>query len=140
MRLNIAAVGAAAAAAAAAALVARALSRRTVVRHLVHIALKPDAPLKDILTEGDKMAAAMPHLIIGYERGVQCSPEPHTKGYDICCIITFRSEAERDQYLGNQAHTQFICVWIAPNCTDICVGDFVLTAPRWKFWWDALAY
>ena len=59
---NIAALGAAAAAAAA--LVARALSRRTVVRHLVHIALKPNAPLKDILTEGDKMAAAMPHLII----------------------------------------------------------------------------
>ena len=96
----------------------------------------PDAKAENVIKWALNMAGVATEPVPG-EGSV---PEPGQAQPARKAILKSRSEAERDQYLGNQAHTQFICVWIAPNCTDICVGDFVLSAPRWKFWLDALAY
>lgn len=142
-----AACGLAAAFAASAA--ARALRRRSgtitrgrAVRHCVQIAFTPNSPVDDILNAFDEMCMRMPDLVLAYERGTQCSPEPHTKNLTHIFLLTFPSPAARDAYLPHPIHEAFGKRWIAPYLEELCVSDYEIDhemevecdGPWWQPW------
>jgi hypothetical protein len=138
------AVGVATVAAAAFVLASRGrtVMRGRALRHVVQLAFLPGAPVEDICRAFDKMCMAMPDLIVAYERGEQCSPEPHTKGLTHIFSLTFPSTAARDQYLPHPTHEEFGRKWIAPYLKELCVSDYeiahvvelVKDAQRWRCW------
>ena len=127
-----------AAGAATAALISHLTRRRTVLRHVVQLAFTENAPVEDIVNAFDAMCRAMPHLIVGYERGTQCSPESHTKGLTHIFVLSFPSAAARDLYLPHPVHEEFGRRWVAPHLKELCVSDYealeVPLAPWWKVW------
>ena len=130
--LGLAAAACGAAAAVAAAALARRLRRHSgpiyerqrTVRHVVQLSFTAGAPVADILQAFDEMAMAMPDLIQSYERGVQNSPEPHTKGLTHIFLLTFASPADRDAYLPHPVHEAFGKQWIAPYLKELTVCDY----------------
>ena len=77
----------------------RSLVRGPAIRHVVQLAFKPGSAVADILSAFDEMCTKMPDLVQAYERGEQCSPEPHTKGLTHVFVLTFASPADSRQGL-----------------------------------------
>ena len=80
-----------------------------VLRHVVMFGFKPEVSAQQI-KEVEEAFCALPSqidLIKGYEWGTDCSPEGLQQGLTHCFFLTFHSDADRDAYLINPAHTAF---------------------------------
>jgi hypothetical protein len=61
--------------------------------------------------------------IVGYQAGVNNSPEGLNKGFNHCFIVTFKDMKARDQYLPHAAHQEFVKS-LEGLIADVFVIDF----------------
>ena len=121
-----------AAAGIAGALLTYLMSRKTRpigLRHVVMFRFKPGAPVDDIVKAFDALGEELKHLLIGYERGVQSSPEGlHNGGADLthAFTLTFPHAAARAEYLPHARHQHFVETFVKPHIESVCVFDYVI--------------
>lgn len=97
----------------------------SVLRHVVLFKFKANTSKKDI----EKVEAAFSALpskipqIVGYEWGINNSPEGLDKGFTHCFFLTFRSEEDRAIYLPHPDHKAFGSI-LTPYLEDATVVDY----------------
>jgi hypothetical protein len=97
----------------------------SVLRHVVLFKFKANTSKKDI----EKVEAAFSALpskipqIVGYEWGINNSPEGLDKGFTHCFFLTFRSEEDRAIYLPHPDHKAFGAI-LTPYLEDATVVDY----------------
>tara|TARA_R110000868_G_scaffold280326_3_gene540387 strand:- start:3760 stop:4182 length:423 start_codon:yes stop_codon:yes gene_type:complete len=97
----------------------------SVLRHVVLFKFKENTSKADI----GKVEAAFSDLpskipqIVGYEWGLNNSPEGLNKGFTHCFFLTFHSEEDRAIYLPHPDHKAFGAV-LTPHLADVTVIDY----------------
>ncbi|HUY90846.1 MAG TPA: Dabb family protein [Pirellulales bacterium] len=83
-----------------------------VLRHVVLYKFKPEVSNSQLQEVIDAFAGlpAKIDTIIGFEHGVNVSPEGKSEGFTHCFTVTFRDEAGRDAYLKHPAHLAYVNV------------------------------
>jgi hypothetical protein len=94
------------------------------MRHVVLFRYKAEAPVADIVNAFDTLVLELGPLVLGYERGTQCSPEGLGKGLTHAFTLTFASAAARDTYLPHPLHSSFVAKWVTPWVDDVVVFDY----------------
>lgn len=96
-----------------------------VLRHVVVFRYKAGTTGKEIarITKAfGQLAAGMPG-VLGFEWGVNNSPEGLDQGFTHCYQLTFRSEADRDAYLPHPEHKAFGQL-LGPHLDGVFVVDY----------------
>ncbi|MCM4168748.1 hypothetical protein KCTC52924_02440 [Arenibacter antarcticus] len=97
----------------------------SLLRHVVLFKFKEGTSKKDIA----KVEAAFSALptkipqIVGYEWGLNNSPEGLDKGFTHCFFLTFNSEKDRAIYLPHPDHKAFGAI-LSPHLDDVTVVDY----------------
>lgn len=80
------------------------------VRHVVLFRYKDGTSPEKIEQIAQAFAALRAKVpgIIGYEHGINSSPEGLSQGFDNVFVVTFRDAAARDAYLPHPAHKEFV--------------------------------
>ena len=104
---------------------------REVLRHVVIYQFKPDLTpeqLGEVIDTFTKLPEQI-DTIIGFEKGVNVSPERKSEGLTHVFVVTFRNEADRDAYLTHPAHLHYVNV--AKDKRDkVVVFDYWTPLPR----------
>ena len=101
------------------------IQEEKVLRHVVLFKFNDSATEADI-KEIEHAFAALPSMIpeiIGFEWGINNSPEGLEKGFTHCYLITFASEEGRDIYLPHPDHVAFTEI-VGPHLDDVLVMDY----------------
>ena len=93
--------------------------------HMVSFKFKPTATPLQIKEVEDAFSALKKKIpqIVSYEWGTNVSPEKHDKGFTHGFILSFKSAADRDVYLGHPDHKKFGEL-VGPVLADVFVIDF----------------
>jgi hypothetical protein len=93
--------------------------------HMVSFKFKPTATPAQIKEVEDAFRALKKKIpqIVSYEWGTNVSPEKHDKGFTHGFILSFKSAADRDSYLGHPEHKKFGEL-VGPVLADVFVIDF----------------
>jgi len=95
------------------------------LQHVVSFKFKSTASADDV----KKVESAFRDLktkipeIVTYEWGTNVSKENHDKGFTHCFILSFKSEKDRDTYIGHPDHKAFGKI-VGPVLDDVYVIDF----------------
>lgn len=95
------------------------------LRHVVLFKFKPGTSKEDI-AKVEAAFSALPSKIpqiVGYEWGLNNSPEGLDKGFTHCFFLTFHSEEDRAIYLPHPDHKAFGAV-LTPHLEDAVVVDY----------------
>lgn len=95
------------------------------LRHAVLFAFEPQATPEDI-TSVQAAFAALPSQIpeiVGFEWGLNNSPEGLADGFTHLFFLSFRDEDGRDKYLPHPAHKAF-GVLLRPHLEKVLVFDY----------------
>lgn len=79
---------------------------RPVCRHVVLFKFKPEvapATVREIESAFGELCRQLP-FVIGYEWGINMSPEGLDRSLTHCFVLTFADTAARDRYLPHPAH------------------------------------
>jgi lysophospholipase L1-like esterase len=100
------------------------------VKHVVLFRYKADTSPEQVKAIADAFIALRAKVpgIIGFELGVDSSPEGLSQGFGNVFILTFRDAAARDAYLPHQAHKEFGKL-LGPYLDKPLVVDFETPAP-----------
>mgnify|MGYP003664165534 CR=1 FL=1 len=97
----------------------------SVLRHVVLFKFKENTSKADI-AKVEAAFSALPSKIpqiVGYEWGLNNSPEGLNKGFTHCFFLTFHSEEDRAIYLPHPDHKAFGAV-LTPHLADVTVIDY----------------
>jgi hypothetical protein len=103
---------------------------RPVCRHVVLFKFKPEvapATVREIESAFGELCRQLP-FVIGYEWGINMSPEGLDRGLTHCFVLTFADEAARDRYLPHPAHVEFCKTQLEGRLDDVCVVDYLARA------------
>jgi hypothetical protein len=95
------------------------------LRHVVFFKFKDDATAEQV-GRVERAFAELPQkidTIKAFEWGTNNSPESHDDGFTHCFLVTFDSEAGREQYLPHPDHQAFVEV-LKPVLDKVRVLDF----------------
>ena len=95
------------------------------LQHVVSFKFKPAASAEDIKKVEmafRELKAKIPEIVT-FEWGTNVSKENHDKGFTHCFILSFKSEKDRDTYIGHPDHKAFGKV-VGPVLGDVFVIDF----------------
>ncbi len=83
-----------------------------VLRHVVLYKFKPEATPAQVQEVIDAFAALPKQIdtIVGFEHGVNVSPEGKSEGLTHGFVVSFRNEQDRDAYLKHPAHDAYVQV------------------------------
>ncbi|MBM1106395.1 Dabb family protein [Aurantibacter crassamenti] len=97
----------------------------SVLRHVVLFKFKDDTSAENIKKVVDAFSALPSKIpqIVGYEWGINNSPEGLNKGLTHGFLLTFNSEADRDIYLPHPEHKAFGAI-LGPHLEDVTVFDY----------------
>jgi hypothetical protein len=95
------------------------------LRHVVCFKFKPSASADDIKNVERAFHALKKKIpqVVSLEWGTNVSKENRDKGFTHCWILTFRSEKDRDTYIGHPEHKAFGGL-VHPFLDDVFVLDF----------------
>jgi hypothetical protein len=95
------------------------------LRHVVAFKFKETASKEDIKKVEEAFAGLKNKIptIVGYEWGMNNSPEKLNRGCTHGFILTFNSEKDRDEYLVHPAHKDFGKL-VGPLLDEVFVIDF----------------
>jgi len=95
------------------------------LRHAVLFAFKPTATPEQIQSVQAAFAALPGQIpeIVGFEWGLNNSPEGKADGFTHLFFLTFGDEAGRDAYLPHPAHRAFGAV-LKPHLEKVLVFDY----------------
>lgn len=91
---------------------AEAEEQKQVLRHVVLYKFKPEvskAQLQEVIDAFAGLPAKI-DTIVGFEHGMNVSPEGKSEGLTHAFVVTFRDEAGRDAYLKHPAHQTYVNV------------------------------
>ena len=93
--------------------------------HMVSFKFRPTATPAQIKEVEEAFRALKKKIpqIVSYEWGTNVSPEKHDKGFTHGFILSFKSAADRDVYLGHPDHKKFGEL-VGPVLADVFVIDF----------------
>lgn len=97
----------------------------SLLRHVVLFKFK-EGTLPSEITKVEESFNGLPSKIsqiIGYEWGINNSPEGLEKGFTHCFFLTFKSEDDRAVYLPHPDHKAFGAV-LGPYLDDVLVIDY----------------
>lgn len=97
----------------------------TELKHAVFFKFKDDAAADDV-KKVEEAFAALPSKISSikqFEWGINNSPENHAHGFTHCFMVTFDSDAGREEYLPHPDHKAFVEV-LGPVLDKVRVLDF----------------
>ncbi|HUH46905.1 MAG TPA: Dabb family protein [Arenibacter sp.] len=97
----------------------------SLLRHVVLFKFKPETSKGDI-AKVEAAFSALPSKIpqiVGYEWGLNNSPEGLDKGFTHCFFLTFHSEEDRAIYLPHPDHKAFGAI-LTPHLEDAVVVDY----------------
>tara|TARA_R110002049_G_scaffold2229_3_gene16266 strand:- start:20617 stop:21039 length:423 start_codon:yes stop_codon:yes gene_type:complete len=97
----------------------------SVLRHVVLFKFKENTSKADI-AKVEAAFSALPSKIpqiVGYEWGLNNSPEGLNKGFTHCFFLTFHSDEDRAIYLPHPDHKAFGAV-LTPHLADVTVIDY----------------
>jgi hypothetical protein len=102
-----------------------AAAKKGKLRHVVAFKFKDTASKEDIKKVEDAFRALKTKIpaIVGYEWGINNSPEQHNRGCTHGFILTFNSEKDRDGYLVHPDHKEFGKL-VGPLLAEVFVIDF----------------
>jgi hypothetical protein len=95
------------------------------LRHVVLLKFKDDTPARR-LTEIEDAFRALPDRIDAihdFEWGTDVSVENRQRGFTHCFLVTFRSEADRAEYIPHPAHKEFGKI-LGPHLDKVLVIDY----------------
>lgn len=95
------------------------------LRHVVLFKFKDTstpADVESIVAAFRALPARIPR-IKDFEWGTDVSPEGKSQGFTHCFLVSFASEADRDAYLPDPAHKEFVAL-VGPHVDKVCVVDF----------------
>lgn len=97
----------------------------SLLRHVVLFKFKEGTSAADISKVEDAFTALPSKIsqIVGYEWGLNNSPEGLEKGFTHCFFLTFNSEEDRAIYLPHPDHKAFGEV-LGPHLDDVLVVDY----------------
>ncbi|RTE53207.1 Dabb family protein [Arenibacter aquaticus] len=97
----------------------------SVLRHVVLFKFKENTSKEDIAKVEEAFAALPSKIpqIVGYEWGINNSPEGLNKGLTHCFFLTFNSEEDRAIYLPHPDHKAFGAI-LTPHLEDVTVVDY----------------
>lgn len=97
----------------------------SVLRHVVLFKFKDNTAAADIKKVEDAFSALPSKIpqIVGYEWGINNSPEGINKELTHCFFLTFNSEEDRAIYLPHPDHKAFGAV-LGPHLDDVLVLDY----------------
>jgi hypothetical protein len=100
-------------------------TKQTHLRHVVAFKFKETATAEEIkkVEEAFRNLRTKIPQIVGYEWGINNSPENLNKGCTHGFILTFKSEEDRDIYLEHPDHKSFGNL-VGPLLADVFVIDF----------------
>jgi hypothetical protein len=83
-----------------------------VLRHIVLYKFKDNLRPAQVQEVIDAFAALPKRIdtIVGFEHGVNVSPEGKSEGLTHAFVVSFRSETDRDAYLKHPAHLEYVNV------------------------------
>ncbi|HPC95696.1 MAG TPA: Dabb family protein [Sedimentisphaerales bacterium] len=95
------------------------------LRHVVLLKFKDEASAADIRRIENAFSALPSRIdaIYDLEWGTDVSVENRQKGFTHCFIVSFRSEADRAEYLPHPAHREFGEL-LGPYLDDVLVVDY----------------
>src|SRR3954469_2091090 len=95
------------------------------LEHVVSFKFKPTASGDDIKKIEEAFRALKSKIpeIVTFEWGTNVSKENKDKGFTHCFILSFKSEKDRDTYIGHPEHKAFGKI-VGPSVADIFVIDF----------------
>lgn len=95
------------------------------LRHVVLFGFREDASSEDVKKVEEAFSALPSKIpqIIGYEWGINNSPEGLNDGLTHCFLVTFKSEEDRAIYLPHPAHQDFVKV-LQPHLEKAVVVDY----------------
>ncbi len=101
------------------------LKEEKVLRHVVLFKFNESASEADIKEIEDAFSALPSKIpeIIGFEWGLNNSPEGLEKGFTHCYLITFADEEGRSIYLPHPDHVAFTEI-VGPHLEDVLVVDY----------------
>ena len=101
------------------------VKQERLLRHVVLFKFKADTSPEKVKEIEDAFAALPSKIpqIIGYEWGINNSPENLNKGLTHCFFLSFKSEADRAIYLPHPAHKAFGAI-LTPHLEDVTVVDY----------------
>src|SRR5690606_32326294 len=97
----------------------------SLLRHVVLFKFKPGTS-KENIAKVEAAFSALPSKIpqiVGYEWGLNNSPEGLDKGFTHCFFLTFHSEEDRAIYLPHPDHKAFGAI-LSPHLEDAVVVDY----------------
>ncbi len=97
----------------------------SLLRHVVLFKFKENTSKEDIAKVENAFAALPSKIpqIVGYEWGLNNSPEGLNKGFTHCFFLTFKSEKDRAIYLPHPDHKAFGAI-LTPHLEDVTVVDY----------------
>lgn len=97
----------------------------SLLRHVVLFKFKEGTSAADIKKVEDAFSSLPSKIteIVGYEWGLNNSPEGLDKGFTHCFFLTFKSEEDRAIYLPHPDHKAFGEV-LGPHLDDVLVVDY----------------
>lgn len=101
------------------------VAKDSVLRHVVSFKFKEgtsEAKIKEIEAAFTDLPNKIPQ-IVGYEWGLNNSPEGLNKGFTHCFFLTFKSEEDRAAYLPHPDHKAFGAL-LGDVLADVFVFDY----------------
>ena len=95
------------------------------LQHVVCFKFKSSAPAADVKKVEEAFQALKKKItqISALEWGTNVSKEQRDKGFTHCFLVTFKSEKDRDAYIGHPEHKAFGGI-VGPVIEDVFVIDF----------------
>jgi hypothetical protein len=95
------------------------------LQHVVCFKFKTTATAQDIKQVEEAFQALKGKIpqIVTLEWGTNVSKEKKDKGFTHCFVLSFKSEADRDTYIGHPEHKAFGKI-VGPVLDDVFVVDF----------------
>ncbi|MBT9190026.1 Dabb family protein [Zobellia russellii] len=101
------------------------MQKDSLLRHVVLFKFKPETSKEDIKKVEDAFTALPSKIpqIVGYEWGLNNSPEGLNDGFTHCFFLTFNSEEDRATYLPHPDHKAFADA-LGPYLDGVLVVDY----------------
>ncbi|MDO6519775.1 Stress responsive A/B Barrel Domain [Zobellia uliginosa] len=101
------------------------MQKDSLLRHVVLFKFKPETTKEDIKKVEEAFTALPSKIpqIVGYEWGLNNSPEGLNQGFTHCFFLTFNSEEDRAIYLPHPDHKAFGDI-LGPHLDDVLVVDY----------------
>lgn len=105
------------------------MPKQSILRHIVMYSFKEsttDAEVEEVVKAFCALPGRIPE-VIGFEHGINSSPEGKSEGFTHCFLVSFRDANARDVYIAHPAHQEFVNL-VKERREKVIVLDYLIDA------------